>query len=68
MYMFYNDSTIRFNSEKGFGESYYLICPVCWNSSIRETRWEDGSIESGECVTCKRMEEMMDLERIKGPD
>ncbi len=45
-------------------ESYYIICPVCWNSSIRMTRWEDGSSDCEECVICKRMEEVMELEGL----
>lgn len=62
--MFYSDSTVRFNKEKGFGESYYITCPVCWNSSIRVTQWEDGSVDSGECIICKRREETMELESL----
>ncbi len=62
--MFYDDSTLRFSSEKGFGETYYITCPVCWNSSIKMTEWEDGSVESGECIICKRLEETMELEHL----
>lgn len=62
--MFYSDSTVRFCAVRGFGESYYINCPVCWNSSIRMTRWEDGTIECEECVTCKRMVEVMELENL----
>lgn len=64
--MFYDDSTLSFSSKRGFSESYYITCPVCWNSSIKVTRWEDGSVESGECVTCKRTEELMELEQLTG--
>ncbi len=62
--MFYNDSTVHFSDEKGLGESYYIICPVCWNSSIRMTQWEDGSFDCEECVICKRIEEVMELEDL----
>jgi hypothetical protein len=57
--MFFIESTIRFSNEKGFGESYYILCPVCWNSSIMLTRWEKGEEEARECATCKRMERTM---------
>jgi hypothetical protein len=60
--MLYDDSTLRFSSERGFSESYYITCPVCWNSSIKVTEWENGAVESGECITCRRTEELMDLE------
>ncbi len=63
----YDDSTLRFDSEKGFSESYYIICPVCWNSSIKVLQWEDGTIENGECITCKRTEELMDIEDLLRP-
>ena len=62
--MFYDDSTIRYSREKGFGESYFIICPVCWNSGIRVVRWEDGSVDSGECITCRSREEVMVLEDL----
>ncbi len=62
--MFYDDSTVHFDSAHGLGESYYIICPVCWNSSIRMTQWEDGASDCEECVTCRRMEEEMELEGL----
>lgn len=62
--MFYDDSTIRFGTERGFSESYYIACPVCGNSSIRMTQWEDGSACSEECTICRRQEEVMDLETL----
>jgi len=62
--MFYDDSTLRFGTEKGFSESYYIACRVCGNSSVRATEWEDGSVDSGECVICRRWEEVMDLESL----
>jgi hypothetical protein len=58
--MFYDDSTIRFSDEKGFGESYYILCPVCWNSGIKVTRWEDGTEDVTDCAVCERMEMLMD--------
>ncbi|HSB51373.1 MAG TPA: hypothetical protein VLD40_01815 [Dissulfurispiraceae bacterium] len=57
--MFYRDSRIRYSEEKGFGESYYILCPVCWNSSIRLTVWETGTRDEDECATCRRMERLM---------
>jgi hypothetical protein len=62
--MFYDDSIIRFGTEKGFSESYYITCPVCGNSSLRMTQWEDGSFCSGECTICRRREEVMELETL----
>jgi hypothetical protein len=57
--MFYRDSTIKFGNEKGFSESYYILCPVCWNSSIKITCWEDGTcIEEG-CDVCDRIQRTM---------
>jgi hypothetical protein len=57
--MFYAESTIRFSDEKGFGESYYILCPVCWNCSIKITLWENGKEESKDCAICKRIESLM---------
>lgn len=62
--MFYGDSTVRYSETQGFGESYHITCPVCWNSSIRMTQWEDGTFDCKECVTCWRMEEVMELESL----
>ncbi len=62
--MFYDDSTLIFSTCNRLGESYYITCPVCWNSSIRVIQWEDGSVETRECVTCKRTEEIMELEEL----
>jgi len=58
--MFYSDSTIWFSIEKGLGESYYILCPVCGNCGIRVLYWEDGTKEEGHCLICRRMEELMD--------
>lgn len=60
--MFYIDSTIRFSDKKGLGESYYILCPVCWNSSIKLTSWEHGTTDEEECAVCKRMEKIINNE------
>jgi hypothetical protein len=57
--MFSADSTLRFSIERGFSESYYILCPVCWNSGIKIILWEDGSEEVAECATCRRRDRMM---------
>ncbi len=54
------NATLRFSPEKGFGESYFILCPVCWNASIKVFRWEDGSEEVRDCSSCSRMERLMD--------
>lgn len=61
--IFSADSTIRFSIERGFSETFYSICPVCSNPSIRVTRWEDGTEEAMGCATCRRQEAMMEDER-----
>ncbi len=53
----HNDSTLRFSLEKGFGESCYIVCPVCGNLGIKLIRWEDGTEEIKDCAVCRRMEE-----------
>jgi hypothetical protein len=55
MRCFFVDSTLRYSNEKGFGESYYILCPVCWNSSIKVKKWEDGTEETSDCPVCERM-------------
>jgi hypothetical protein len=55
MRCFFVESTLKYSDEKGFGESYYITCPVCWNASIRYIKWEDGTEETGECPVCERM-------------
>lgn len=52
--------TLRFGIERGFSQSDYILCPVCWNAAIVLTHWEDGSEEAGECIVCRRIEESMD--------
>lgn len=63
--IFYADSTIRFSVERGFSESYYILCPVCWNWGIHVTLWEDGSEDLSECLTCRRMDEAMERRDCK---
>ena len=58
--IFYADSTIRFSAERGFSESYYILCPVCWNWGINVTLWEDGSEDLSEYATCKRIADTME--------
>jgi hypothetical protein len=55
--MFSSDSTIWFSIERGFSESFFILCPVCWTSGIKIIRREDGSEEVGECSTCRRREQ-----------
>jgi len=55
MRCFFVESTLRYSDEKGFSEAYYIICPVCWNSSIIFKKWEDGTEETSECPVCERM-------------
>jgi Zn ribbon nucleic-acid-binding protein len=59
--MFYSGSTIVFSDQKGFGERYFIVCPVCWNASIRITLWEDGSMDEDDCGVCARMIRSMDV-------
>ncbi len=62
--MFFSaDSTLRFSAERGFSESFYLICPVCGNAGIKMTRWEDGSEETTHCAICRRIEDMMERQK-----
>jgi hypothetical protein len=55
------ESILKFSDEKGFGELFWVICPVCWNL-MKETRWEDGSVERA-CSACRRRIEA--LNRVK---
>jgi hypothetical protein len=54
----YKESTLKYNLEKGFGETLWVICPVCWNS-MKVTIWEDGAQEE-ECSACERIEREME--------
>jgi Zn ribbon nucleic-acid-binding protein len=57
-------SLLKFSLEKGFGESWWNICPVCGNASIRTVFWEDGTVEHRDCLVCLRMGEKMELEEL----
>lgn len=50
----HKESTLRYSDLKGFGETLWITCPVCWNS-MKVTCWEDGSSEE-ECPACERIE------------
>ncbi len=56
------DTILIYNLEKGFGEFFWNTCAICGGASIRTTIWEDGSEERGDCLICKRMFEIMELE------
>ncbi|MEW6107938.1 MAG: hypothetical protein AB1632_02040 [Nitrospirota bacterium] len=58
------DSILKFSLEKGFGEFFWNLCPICGGVSIRTTSWEDGTIEREECLICNRMLEVMELEEF----
>ncbi len=57
------DSTIRFSIERGFSESFYIICPVCSNAGIKVIRWEDGTEETTGCATCRRRDRMIEEQK-----
>ena len=65
MSYFISDSTVRFSDTKGFGESYYIICPMCWNSGLKITKWENGEEEISECIICERMIRTLSETRFK---
>jgi len=52
--MFIDEATLRFHPEKGFGQTYWILCPVCWNSGIKITLWDSGAEDSDECINCER--------------
>lgn len=52
----HRDSILRYNPGKGFGETFWVTCPVCWNA-MKLTRWEDGT-EEAECPSCRRRERL----------
>ncbi len=60
------DSIYIYSQVRGLGEIFWNLCPVCGCVSIRTTVWEDGSSEHSECMTCKRMRELMELEELFG--
>jgi hypothetical protein len=49
------ESILVYSDERGFGEVYWLTCPVCWNS-MRLVRWE-GGLEDEDCAACRVREE-----------
>lgn len=63
--MFFDGSTIRFDDEKGIGESYFILCPVCWNYGIKITIWENGTKDEEECPLCNREEQTMEVEDLE---
>ena len=58
------ESIYIYSLTKGLGEFIWNSCPVCGCVSIRTIIWEDGSVEHGECKTCNRMCELMELEEL----
>jgi hypothetical protein len=50
----HKESILKFSLEKGFGETHWITCPVCWNA-MKVTEWENGSIEE-ECAACERIQ------------
>jgi len=56
------DSLFKYDLKKGFGEFFWNICHLCGSASIKTTLWEDGTVDHGECLTCNRMSEIMELE------
>ena len=55
---------LKFSLEKGFGESWWNICPACGNVSTRTTFWKDGTAEHGDCLVCLRMGDIMELDEL----
>jgi hypothetical protein len=53
----HSDSTLRFSAEKGFGETLWITCPVCWNA-MKVTAWEFAPSEE-DCAACRRKERMI---------
>ncbi len=56
------DSILIYDGERGFGEVIWNACAICSTDSIKTTFWEDGSVEHNECLICRRMWEIMELE------
>jgi hypothetical protein len=51
------ESTLRFCPVKGFGETRWITCPVCWGA-MRLTVWEFAPDEE-DCPACRRKERLM---------
>ena len=58
------DSVYIYSRTRGLGELFWNLCTVCGCASIRTTLWENGYLEHGECMTCNRMRELMELEEL----
>ena len=54
----YDESILKYDTVKGFGEVLWVVCQVCWNH-MRHTVWEDGRIEE-DCPACRRMARAQD--------
>jgi hypothetical protein len=55
-------TVLHYDLVRGFGEMFWGICPACGEVSVRTILWEDGSSAREECLICKRMREVMELE------
>jgi rubrerythrin len=53
----HRESILRFSPEKGFGETFWITCPVCWNA-MKLTVWELAPNEE-DCPACRRKERLM---------
>lgn len=58
------DSIYIYAKGKGFGEFFWNLCPACGNASVKIVFWEDGTVEHGDCLVCKRMSEIMELQEL----
>lgn len=63
--MFREDSIIHYDDEKGIGETFFILCPVCWNYGIKITIWEDGSEDEEDCPLCSREQRTMEIEDLE---
>ena len=50
----HEESVLKYDAGKGFGEVLWVVCQVCWNH-MKLTFWENGEIEEN-CPVCHRME------------
>jgi hypothetical protein len=57
------ESVLKYNIEKGFGETFWITCPCCW-SAMKVTHWEFGTAEE-DCSVCQRMEREMEKAKLK---
>ena len=49
----YEESILKYDTVKGFGEVLWIVCQVCWNH-MKRTIWENGEVEE-DCPACRRM-------------